>query len=747
MKKIPPAFFAASLLTALTAASCSLPLEPPNKVRLQSDAALAFTIPETGEENVAHYFDDIIKDSLTSQENMQFIDYAPPSPPWKDAKAYLIRYEVEPIDFTIDKVEIPEFEIAAIPLADVTVPEEIGGGVGIDFSGNLIISAGSLSPLISDVSSPALISSGDTVRRAKIKTGTLEIAAYDTSNVLVSGLNYSELNIKLDGEVNNLSSPENGKYTLDGKIITASTDGTDGTKVTVSGEIKNNTASPITLRKITITTKVTEFTEVQIQTGSTHSGEEEAEIEPDIPNGVNFVTFGKIGVKLAFSVEKNGGPDTSVTVAGLPVSLKAPLLDIDETRTLDEDSFRNGLTFIKNNHSLYTNSDDHIAYSSQYPGVKIEGTDDKVTVNVNPKTDDKYALITLKNLGPGDFAVSVQPDTIMELASVNVNLNEFIGDSDDLEGGFPGDDGGLDIASIFDGMGAMGENVNFNRLDLYLYMRGDREFLEDTTFSLAAEANTEDGASAVSKKLAEDEEFQHLTGDLPGFDSVDTVTDALVNAQFYTEELLDVVNKKPSSLQITYDIQLAEHLQIDGGGLLDEGRSIKLQPELILVMPLQFRLLAEAGKDYGSMKLTESESGADAEEQDDIFGRTGSDDEITEYLDQFKRTRLRMDYDNFMGLDGTSFYIFSRDYAGNTNWEKSVTLHEGAGQTLSLELNSGDIKTYPFRPNMEIRTQVETGKDYGLIEIKRGGEDTSGGGVRFKISVEMESRVDLAFDL
>jgi hypothetical protein len=382
----------------------------------------------------------------------------------------------------------------------------------------------------------------------------------------------------------------------------------------------------------------------------------------------------------------------------------------------------------------------------------IEGTNLNVTVDVNPADDDgNYALITLKNLSPGDFTVSVQPRTVLELASVNVDLNKFVEapdtDKNPLAGNFP-DDEGLDPASLFDDMGTMGKNINFNRLDLYLYMNGDRELLEDTTFSLTAVTGTGEG----DRKVMTDgyQEFDNLESEKtpPDFDSItdDIYDKKLENEQFKTDEMLDVINNKSSSLKIAYDIKLADHVEIDGDGLMEEARPIQFRPELILVMPLQLRLLAEGDADYGSLKLTESEAVTDPKSEDDMFGRTGPDDKINEYLEQLKQVRLRVDYDNSVGMDKTSFYIFSQDYDGETvNWEKPVPLSEGVGKTLSLDLSPDDFKIYPFRPGVEIRVPNETGKNYGLIGIKRGGEGR--GGIRAKITVEMESHIDLVVDL
>jgi hypothetical protein len=502
------------------------------------------------------------------------------------------------------------------------------------------------------------------------------------------------------------------------------------------------------LSKITITPNVQVFEEVEIQTVAAHSGSKSSNIDlSGIPDGVNFVTFDKIGVKLNFSVTRNNnGKDNTVTIAGLPVKIKAPLLALDETQTVNENSFQNGLAFTKSSHTLYKNSDDYSQYNTQYPGVKIEETDNTITVNINPMDDGgNHALITLKNLLPGEFVVSVEPETILELDSVNVDLNKFVTD-EDTQGSFPGDEG-LNMADMFDSMGVMGENIAFNRLDLYLYMGGDRELLRDTTFTLTAQTE----AGGAGTKLAENEEFANLSsGPPPNFDAISDAiySSTLANEQFYTKALVDVINDRPSNLQIAYDINLADHLQIDNANDLlnaETGRYIEIQPELILVMPLQLRLIDEDGDGYGSMKLTETKPVANPGPGDDMFGRKGPDDEINDYLEQLGQVRLRVDYDNFMGLDGTSFYIVSKDFEGETNWEKSVTLREGAEQTLVLELGSDDMTVYPFRPGLEIRVQNKGGENYGPIEIKRGGEET--GGIWAKISIETDAHVDMVVDL
>jgi hypothetical protein len=172
---------------------------------------------------------------------------------------------------------------------------------------------------------------------------------------------------------------------------------------------------------------------------------------------------------------------------------------------------------------------------------------------------------------------------------------------------------------------------------------------------------------------------------------------------------------------------------------------VQIQPELILVMPLQLRLLAVGDANYGVMKFSEDESG------EDMFSRTGPDDDFNNYLKQLTRVTLKMDYENTLGLDQASIYMVSRDDEGGENWSKSVTLEEGAGKSLSLEIEANELLVYPFRPGLEVRVPVGNpeaplGSRYGLIEIKRGTED-AGAGLKAKISLDLEAHVDMEIDL
>jgi hypothetical protein len=159
---------------------------------------------------------------------------------------------------------------------------------------------------------------------------------------------------------------------------------------------------------------------------------------------------------------------------------------------------------------------------------------------------------------------------------------------------------------------------------------------------------------------------------------------------------------------------------------------------MVLVLPLRLRVLEGDNSGYGSLKFT------DTPPEEDIFRREGPDDEINEYLKQLDRIRLKVDYDNTLGLEQVSVYLVSRDDNGEPNWEKSITLREGLNQTLSLDISADEILIWPFRPELEVRVP-KSGGNYGVIEIKRGSEGTAG--IRARISVEIESYVDMEIDL
>jgi hypothetical protein len=758
MKKAP----ALAVFALIAFSSCSLSFQMPGKVRVKSDAAFVFSSPEVTEENVPHYIDDAIRDNMAGQKGVQFFDYIPPPGAfeWEGVKASLIRYEVDPIEFEIEAVDI-DVDVDEITLIreadDIVIPNSFSGG-GISFPKMEWSFNGPLSVPDSGLISTPIDLGGD-VEKVKIAEGTLRVDAES------DGFDYSNLEIKIGTTtLPRASDMSHRERSLNDLVL-------EGNPViSLSGSI--SAVSGADLSGITATITIDRITEVVIQTDSTHTGSKSTTIDLDsIPPEVNFAAFDNIGVNLHFMVTyPDSGDESPVTVKGLPIALHAPLLGFSAGAAppsppllpsyADEAAYKNNsgckitgeddpLFSKQNGYTLYFNEDDYNK-TSKNPEREVwvdrtggPGDNTGIAVYINPEIDDKYAEITLSgDLKPGKIEVSVKPEVSLGIASVNINLHEFVEASysesgeNPLSGSFP-DDEGLNIASLFDDMGDMGKNVNFDQVDLYLYMGGNRERLTDTKFTLTARSPDQGGLW----QTAPDMEFENLEENEPPPD-FSGLTDGVFRGklnhwQFHFDGLQEVINEKPSGLKMNYDIKLADHLEILGADLT-ETKTVVFQPELILVIPLRLRVLASGGETFGSLRFT------DFEPEDDIFGRKGpEDDEINEYLEQVKRVSLRVDYDNTLGLDQTSICMVSRDDRGEENWAETITLQEGTGQTLSLDLAPQDFLIYPFRPGLEIRVPRKSGQDYGLIEMK-GGQGK--GGVRAKISVEVESHVDMEFD-
>jgi hypothetical protein len=735
MKK-PPVFFALPLLGALIAAvSCSMPLLPA-KARIKSNAAFAFTVPQIHEENVVRYVDEAFREAIAGQEGVEIFDYTALG----DLKAYLIRYKIDPFEFEIDGVSIPEPAIEPVELTNIAIPDDLGGAV--DFSpGSLAVSSGGSASIPG--LSPVPLGSLGIVKAAVIGGGTVRVTAYNASSALISDLDYTGLTVSLTlgGESFSLVPVpgENGTYSLSGAEIGPLTN------VTISGSIANTGSGGVTLEKIVLTPQVTEFEKVQIATDASHSLTKTASIDVSgVPSGVNFVTFEEIGVDLAFRAKYAGeSVSADMVIEGLPIALDAPLLGFsagsppyasqaayEAAGTGCKTTGPDGLSFVRAGHTIY--------FDGTSPGDYLKPTDadstasGAVTVIVNPQIDGAYAVITLHNVKAKTCTLSVEPRVNVSIEKANIDPGAFI-DSSSLSGSFPGDP--VNIADIFAEVDGMVSNINLDTLDLYLYLDGSgRELLTGTKISLTAQAvELPGGETLVSQTLGGGsggpppfppypavEGFPVFSGSLNPPDLEIPMTDCINET---------IIRKKPSNFTIDYEIKLVEKLDVSGACL--EGGTIGLSPELILVMPLRLRILTEnPGDAYGSLKITSIEV------EDDIFGRTGPGSKLDEYLDYLKRVSLRVDYDNFLGLGGLSFHIVNDSPA----WEKSVSFAEGAGKTLFLNLTADDFKVYPLKPKLEIRVAAQPGLDYGLLEIKRGG-------VRATISVEAESRVDLELDL
>jgi hypothetical protein len=195
-----------------------------------------------------------------------------------------------------------------------------------------------------------------------------------------------------------------------------------------------------------------------------------------------------------------------------------------------------------------------LAFKAEYPGILVDRNDtstNKMTVYVNPEINDSYAKITLKNLKPGEFKLTVEPKVELELNSANINLDTFVKElypnpaETPLTGKFP-DGEGLDLSSIFEDMGTMGENINFDQLDLYLYMTGDREMLEGTEFEFTAQWSQ--GSHALTESGGQ--EFANLGKPFPDFSDSPFTGRLADDAQFYTPDLVDTINSRPSDLRM-----------------------------------------------------------------------------------------------------------------------------------------------------------------------------------------------------
>jgi hypothetical protein len=743
-------FIGTSLFLALfSLVSCPGAFEMPTKARVKTNAAFTFTAPEA-DEDVIGYFDDAIRDGLGGQGSVKIFDYAPPS--GGDFKAYLIHYKVDPIEFPIGPVEIDDFAVDEIPLNDSSNKIEVPNTFTCDpVTFPPLTWTGPDEKNIGTVSGGS-ISLGAELTKVVIENGVLSIGSE------TDGFDYSALVISIGGQTLQKAPGAQGRnHSLAGIVLEGNP------SLSCSGKISSTTG---TLSSLTPAITIGGFTEITVQTDSNHTGSETTSIDLDsVPDGVNFITLDHITVDLQFTADYGSGdPVVPVRVDGLPIVFGAPLLGFSAGATpYTSSSFATPantgckitqgetLSFAVNDHILYFDS----SYYEAGKGVLVDRSGDPsnntgVEVTVNPAIDGAYAKITLYNLTPGNVTISVKPQVTLEIASVNINLDTFVKaefhdpGENPLEGSFPNDDEGLNIAELFDDMGTMGKNVSFDELGLYLYINGDTDKLTDTTFKLEALA------AGVPKPLTGTEtnryiEFENLTVPAPNFGVLDTFTGDLAGTgQFHTVELVDIVNDKPAGLKINYGIRLAENLEIPGDQL-QNGRNIVLRPEMALVVPLRLRLYAEDGANYGVMKVFE-----DDEPGGDMFDRTGPDDEFNDYLKQLARVALNVDYDNTLGLDQVSVYMVSHDTGGRENLSKKLTLEEGTGKRLILELDTDDLSAYPLWPELEIRVPAEQtdggGKRYGIIELKRG-TGAAGAGIRANISVDIESQVDLEFDL
>jgi hypothetical protein len=158
---------------------------------------------------------------------------------------------------------------------------------------------------------------------------------------------------------------------------------------------------------------------------------------------------------------------------------------------------------------------------------------------------------------------------------------------------------------------------------------------------------------------------------------------------------------------------------------------------MLIKLPFRLRVESADGKD-GRVDLSKL---LPEDPNEDLLGREGEDEDISEYIDMAKSLSLVIDYHNTIGLEGFTVNVIAGQGAG----ERTIPvdpLSFGTG-IMTVTLEKGDMD-YPFRPLMQILVPLESGQNYGLLEVKRG-EEGSLWGFSARIKTTIQTDIDKEF--
>jgi hypothetical protein len=753
--------FAVFLISA-----CSLAFEMPQKIRVVANPGIAVSLPET-EETVSQLFDDAIRDAFAEQGDMAIYNWQ--NKDWEGIQAYLIHYGMDPI--TVDLPALQEVEGYSIgqdvqDLDPIHIPE-----MTIELDGESLSLPGDMEIVLP---SPGpyyfAINLGDKVQNVKIGSGPSgEKSFLELGN---EGDDYSDVTLTLcqgdyspvSDQIPLINDGAKRKFDLTGMEISAS----PPPRLYISGTIRTGLNGIVAIRS---EFNIKNFAEITILDDTAEPVNNSISLD-SLPDSMNYITFAEVGVDFTagFTRELSGGgsaPIPGVKIKGLTIDINVPALGINSggTGTLVTDpgvpgkDLANGLRFVSSKHILHFEGTapelpGYTKYS--FPGKNAR------KININGTISPQNGELTIYNLpaGPYDLRIKIEPAVIFDWENAHVDLGKIIeGKKAGLSGSFPGGKG-FDLSSMLDFAGDGMKNINFDRMDLYLYIDGDREKLEGSAIKLIADyGETRQETLTAGADGSGYVDFLITPGGTPDFagssvgeeDSLKVYSGELTGAQFELtdNQLAKVFNQWPENLRLEYEIRLASDFKLvpedlDPDNNPETPATISLKPNVVVAFPLRLRLLA-AEDDTGEPREGKLVLG-NIFPEGDFLNREGKDDEIDEYIRQITYLDMDIEYDNTIGLDNTSVYLVSKNEDPERAWEKPMTLTEGEGQ---LKLNfTGDELLYPFMPEIEIRVPVRDGEDYGIIEIKRGTEEDPAGftaRISVKAAAEINQEIDIDF--
>jgi hypothetical protein len=287
------------------------------------------------------------------------------------------------------------------------------------------------------------------------------------------------------------------------------------------------------------------------------------------------------------------------------------------------------------------------------------------------------------------------------------------------------------------------ENIDFDDIGLYLYTDAPDTLIKNTSLKVTA-WGTAKGAS-ISSNIGD------LTGaggpiplQNPGVPSPtlkegESYTGTLPAPQLIYEDkppqLAGVFNAKPPDLRLDMEIEVTPKALTE---------NTKMKADILIKLPFKLKVKSATGDppgyEYGKVSLLGL---LPDDPNEDLLGRENADDDMNEYIDMARAITMVIDYENTIGLDNFTVNIVAGQ--GDTKRTISTTepLKSGKG-AMGVEMRKEDLAR-PFRPLVEILVPLESGKDYGILEVKRAVVKDGFWGFQAKARVTVQAEIDKEF--
>ena len=309
-------------------------------------------------------------------------------------------------------------------------------------------------------------------------------------------------------------------------------------------------------------------------------------------------------------------------------------------------------------------------------GVLVDGKlrySNAAKTKFDPRTDLNNGLLEIFVLIQRAGAGRIAPNVLFEWETAKIDTSSM----DDLSGSYP-------VANSLGDF--LGQGVSFNNVQGRIYVGG---IGNTATMTLKAGAiNLIPPDSLLSER------------DKPIFEN--PFKKPLPQHSLPTNIDLTVLLNTPGTSTLEYQIKIQEW-EINRKDL--EGEEVVFA-DLVILLPLELKVAASSGSISGYVKLDLGDVFPEPG-NDDIFGRTGKENDILKYLDSVKITLKN--FKNDIIDNNVAILITAENYKAMLD----LSLKEPF-----LEIRMDELPN-PFAPRFEILLKTDTGADYATLKIKR----------------------------